>query len=55
MKVLTCKEVQELLNISEKAAYKLLKEPNCPRLKTSRYRIIDEDLINWLRKREKPE
>ncbi|MCI9559274.1 helix-turn-helix domain-containing protein [Candidatus Ventrimonas sp. KK005] len=56
MRVLSRKDVQVLLGISEATTYKLLKEPGCPLLHIDgNYRIIDEDLINWLRKREKPE
>lgn len=53
MKILNRREVQELLGLSEKATYKLLKETDCPLLKIdSHYRIIEEDLINWLRTRD---
>lgn len=56
MRVLSRKDVQVLLGISEATTYKLLKELGCPLLHIDgNYRIIDEDLINWLRKREKPE
>lgn len=54
MKVLTRKEVQKLLNISEYSTYKLLKEPDCPLLNVGgQYRIIEEDLINWLKNKDK--
>lgn len=54
MKVLNTRGVQELLQISQSEAYRLLREEGCPLLKLGgkKYRIVDEDLINWLRKKE---
>ncbi len=53
MKILNRKDVQELLQISESAVYRLLKDPDCPLLNVGgQYRIVEEDLINWLRKRK---
>lgn len=53
MRVLTRKEVQAFLNLSEKQTYKLLREKDCPLLNVGgQYRIIDDDLIKWLKTRK---
>lgn len=56
MKILTTKDVQELLNISENAVYRLYKKPGCPHFKVGgTYRIIEDDLIAWLKTKENRE
>lgn len=54
MKVLTVKEVQELLGISTSSTYRLLKNPDCPTMKIGgSYRIIEDDLFNFLKQSNK--
>ena len=51
MKVLTTKDVQELLNLSENGVYRLFQKSDCPCFRVGReYRIIEADLIEWLKK-----
>ena len=56
MKILTVKQVQELLGLSQSSTYRLLKNPNCPTLKIGgSYRIIEDDLFNFLKQNNKKE
>ena len=56
MKVLTVKEVQELLGISASSTYRLLKNPDCPTMKIGgSYRIIENDLLDFLKNNNKKE
>ncbi len=54
MEILNTKQVQEFLGISSGTTYKLLREKGCPLLNCGgQYRIIKEDLINWLKTKDK--
>lgn len=56
MKILTVKQVQELLGLSQSSTYRLLKSPDCPTLKIGgSYRIIEDDLMNFLKQNNKKE
>lgn len=56
MKILTVKQVQELLGLSKSSTYRLLKSPDCPTLKIGgSYRIIEDDLFNFLKQNNKKE
>lgn len=52
---LTVAEVSEILRVSTKTVYKLIKEKNLPAVKVGREnRIAKSQLIDYLRQRERP-
>ena len=56
MRILTIKEAAELLQVSQKTMYNIIKEEGFPLLKVSgTYRIIEDDFVQWLRTTKKME